>query len=76
MMVLSGKARQEKLKKLRKRLADLHSEIAELSNRSCAVQANVRESVDICEKEIHYYENMQIGPEAYEVVLHNENDKK
>ena len=68
--------RQKKLKSLRKRLAGLHAEIAELANQSRAVQANVREAVDICEKEIHYYENMQIDSEAFEVTLVDEEGKK
>jgi hypothetical protein len=61
--------RLKKLKKLRKQLRGLHEEIAVLANSSRATQANVRQAVDICEKEIYYYENLTIDTEGEQYIL-------
>lgn len=66
---MTEKERQTKLKKLRKKLAVLYEDIAELANSSRAVQANVRQSVDIVEGEIYKYENMEIDLKGIEVLL-------
>jgi transcription elongation GreA/GreB family factor len=66
---MTEKERQTKLKKLKKKLAGMYEEIAELANSSRAVQANVREAIDICEGEIHYYENMVMDSKGLEVLL-------